>query len=239
MEEYIDSYRPATLSFEGGERRPSTRAASLPPELAELARELEIDTEDISPTRYARAATQTDRSGTVQQIYDLIAEAGADESSPASAHEMRRQLRAIGIDIGNSADDDEDRRSTARHEGAHATIAHALGFTVNSVDIEAGETNFDLPLYFSSSLSERNKEFGMIGAAGAAASGWGSDREEFRNDRISLRAKGLDFEEARKSAEKLLADPDVKATLERLTRALIMVGRLEGDALLGVLDGEL
>jgi hypothetical protein len=98
--EYIDSYRPATLSFEGGERRPSTRAASLPPDLADLARDLGVDPDDAAPVKYARPGSQTDRSSTVEAIFDLIAEAGEDSSAPASAHELRRQLRASGLISG-------------------------------------------------------------------------------------------------------------------------------------------
>jgi hypothetical protein len=79
----------------------------------------------------------------------------------------------------------------------------------------------------------------VIGAAGAAASGRSSDWEENAGDRCAVRAKGwVDFETARAKAEKLLALPDVKATHKRLTRALVMVGRLEGDALRAVLEDE-
>jgi hypothetical protein len=225
-----DSFRPTpegAIRFQGSS------------DLAELARELEIDVDDIPPTRYANPAAQTNRTSTVQRIYDLIADAGEDLPARMGAHEMRNKLRAIGIDLGHAADDAQDRRSTAVHEAGHGAIAHALGWTVNSIDLDAGETKFDLPPYSAhESLSDRNRDFGMIGAAGAAASGWSSDREENLNDRISLRAKSIDFEEARKAAEKLLATSDVKACHERLTRALVMVGELHGETLRRVLNDE-
>jgi hypothetical protein len=241
--EYIDSYRPATLSFEGGERRPSTRAASLPPELAELARELEIDTEDISPTRYARAATQTDRSETVKQIYELIEDIGESPTGttlPQSTHEMRRALREMGISIGDPESDDQDRRSTARHEAAHAAVAHALRWIVTSIDIGAGETRIEWPDIMSQKLSDRNFQYAVIGAAGAAGAGTGSWRDENESDRIAVRLKGwTDFATARAKAEKLLADPAVKATHQRLTDALVMCGELHGETVRRVLEDEL
>ncbi len=226
-----DSFRPGSIYFDNAATR------SFPSELEQLARELGIDTDDAAPVHYANPATQTDRSGTVQQIYALIDGVGEDLPARMSTHEMRNKLRAIGIDLGHAADDAQDRRSTARHEGAHAAIAHALGWTITSIDIEAGHTKFELPPYSAHErLSERNREFGMIGAAGAAASGMSSDWEENMNDRVSLRAKG---QEARRAAEKLLADPDVKATHKRLENALIMCGELHGETLRRVLADEL
>ncbi len=182
------------------------------------------------------AATQTDRSGTVRQIYALD-EAGED--LPAmGAHELRRQLRAIGIDLGHSTDDDLDRRSTARHEAAHAAVAFALGWTVTSVDVGAGETRVEAPDIMSQDLSDQMLQHAAIAAAGAAASGWGSsERDELEADRWAVRQKGwTDFESARAKAEKLLADPFVKGLHERLTDALIMCGELHGETLRRVLE---
>jgi hypothetical protein len=226
-----DSYRPAgTIHFEG-ERR-------LPSDLEDLARDAGIDPDDVAPVRYANPRTQTNRASTAKAIYDLIAEAGEDLPARMGAHEMREKLRAVGIDLGHTNDDAQDRRSTARHEAAHAAVAHALGWQITSINIAAGQTKFDLPPYSAhESLADRNQHFGMIGAAGAAASGWSSDWEENSADRIALRAKGIDFEQARKSAEELLAEPDVKATHKRLTDALVMCGELHGESLRRVLEG--
>jgi hypothetical protein len=235
-----DSYRPAGIHFEGERHNASPR--SLPPELEELAYEAGIDPSDIPPVRYADPRTQSNQSAAARGIMDIVRDNAedlpSDLPSKMSAHEMRRQLRAIGIDLGHSTDDSQDRRSTARHEAAHAAVAHALRWQITSVNIAAGETKFDLPPYSAyETLSERNLAFGMIGAAGAAASGWSSDWEENANDRIALRAKGIDFEEARKSAEALLAEPDGQACHQRLTDALIQTGELHGESLRRVLEG--
>jgi hypothetical protein len=227
-----DSFRPGgSIHFDNAATR------GLPDELEQMARDLGVDPDDAAPVKYARPGSQTDRSSTVEAIFDLIAEAAEDSSAPASAHELRRQLRAIGIDLGHAADDDQDRRSTARHEAAHAAIAHALNWTVTSIDIGAGETKIEWPDIMSRKLSDRNFQYAMIGAAGSAGAGTGSWSDENESDRIAVRLKGwTDFATARAKAEKLLADPDVKATHKRLTDALVMVGRLEGDALRRVLE---
>jgi hypothetical protein len=188
---------------------------------------------NAAPVHYA------DRSGTVRQIYALIDEAGEDLPG-MGAHEMRRQLRAIGIDLGHSTDDDQDRRWTARHEAAHAAVAHALGWSVNSIDIGAGQTRCEPPDIMSQSVSDRKLQHAVIAAAGAAASGQSSDWEENESDRIAVRLEGwFDFETARGKAELALAEPYVKAIHERLTDALIQCGELHGESLRRVLEDEL
>jgi hypothetical protein len=79
-----------------------------------------------------------------------------------------------------------------------------------------------------------------IAAAGAAASGWGSsEREENEADRWAVRRRGFtDFESARAKAEKVLADPWVKAIYNRLVDALLVHGQLEGAELVRVLEDE-
>jgi hypothetical protein len=115
-----------------------------------------------------------------------------------------------------------------------------LNWTVTSIDIGAGETKIEWPDIMGRKLSDRNFQYAVIGAAGAAASGQSSWEEENAGDRYAVRAKGwVDFETARAKAEKLLADPDVKATHKRLTDALIMCGELHGETLRRVLEDEL
>jgi hypothetical protein len=204
-------------------------------ELHDLAHGMGIDPDDMAPVRYANPSRQSDRTEVAREIYRLIAESG--EQLPPSAHEMRNQLRAVGIDLGHSTDDAQDRRSTAIHEAAHGAAAYALGWEVSSIDIAAGITRSQYPDIMSQDLRDRNLEFAVIQAAAAAASGFSSDWEEYGADRAAVRAKGwFDFETARKKAEKLLADPYVRKLHERLTAALIKHGRLEGAQLRAILD---
>jgi hypothetical protein len=179
------------------------------------------------------APDPSDPSASVRELRRLA------EAGEVSAHELRDRLRAVGIDLGHRREDAEDFESNCRHEAGHAVVAHGLGWHVAYVDARAGETKVEPPEYWTQSFSARFTQHTAIAAAGSVGAGTSSMREENLNDRVAVRSKGhTNFEDARKLAEKLLADRWAKPALERLTKALLMVGRLEGDPLLAVLEDD-
>jgi hypothetical protein len=156
-------------------------------------------------------------------------------SGPINVGELRRLARAAGIPIGDARADDEDREWTAKHEAAHAAVAHALGWTVESVDVVSGQTRTVPPALQDQSLAEKDLQHAVIAAAGAAFTGAHSDGE-LEADRFAVRLRGFTrWEEARAKAERLTAEPYVKALYERLTDALLKHDRLEGEQLARVL----
>lgn len=150
--------------------------------------------------------------------------------------ELRRLAREAGFDMGDPRSDDEEREWIAKHEAGHAAIAHALGWTVISVDVGAGQTRCTPPETLHG--AERDLELAVVAAAGAAFTGTHQDHE-LQSDRHNVRLLGanhMDFEEARARAVRLKTDRYVNGLYERLVAGLMEHGRLEGAELRRVLD---
>jgi hypothetical protein len=68
---------------------------------------------------------------------------------------------------------DEDRRRTARHEGAHAAAAHPLGWEVTGVDLDPnGGGGCDILAPPSMTSERRVAERAVIAAAAQKHVGW-------------------------------------------------------------------
>jgi hypothetical protein len=158
-------------------------------------------------------------------------------AGPMSVQALRDFARANGLDLGNEREDKEDRARTIEHESAHVATAHSLGWTVESVSIDAGATKITMPDFQThDSLAQRNLEYAVIAASGAAFTGISSDRGELLSDRWAARSKGVDFVEARRKAVLLTKDRGVRALFDRVVAALTVSGTLEGAELARVLE---
>ncbi len=202
-----------------------------------LARELGIDPDSIPRPRYTNRRAPL---SALKGVADIVAAEGGRNipDGPMNVQEMRRQLRAVGIDLGHAAEDEADRADIARHEAGHAAVAHSLGWKVVAVDIGAGQTQLFPPDISVQSLRDRDRQHAAILAAGAAFAGTHDFSADIGADRANLRARSdLTWQEARKLAEALMDDRRIRARAERLTAALIKHGRLEGADLQRVLEG--
>lgn len=210
-------------------------------ELRTLADALGVD---LDP-RPVRMTNKPAPARSLQAVREIVAEYGGVSSTtdaiPAgrlTAGELRRRARAVGIPIGDERADNEDREWTAKHEAAHAAVAHSLGWKVTSVDVGAGQTRMSPPDDVHG--AERDLGYAVIGAAASAFTGLHPDRDEFGSDRSHLRMSGaghMSFEEARVRAMRLTNHEYVKPLYQRLTAALLKHGRLEGAELRRVLEG--
>jgi hypothetical protein len=167
-----------------------------------------------------------DASASVQELRRLA------ETGEVSVHELRHQLRAVGIDLGHEQEDAEDREHTARHEAGHAAAALALGWGVKWVDVGRGQTQVEQPTYASRDRGAitMDIERATIAAAGAAFTGVDSRRPELEGDRVMVRQHRTRWEDARAEAELMAADRKVRSLHRALTDALLASpnGRLEG-----------
>lgn len=160
---------------------------------------------------------------------------GVERSQNGSSPTTAKSLRAGS----NPESDREEFEDTCRHEAAHAAAAFGLGWSVEFVDARAGQTKVTPPPLYSQSLADKDLQHAVIACAGAVATGISSSRAELEDDRVAVLLRGFThWEDARRKADRLMADRYVKALTERLTDALLRHGRLEGAALDRVLAGD-
>jgi len=162
-----------------------------------------------------------------------------DIQGAESVGELTRAARAVGINLGDAREEDENYLDNVRHEAAHAACAYSLGWSVVWCDARAGNTGINAPDIMSQSINDRHLQHSVIAASAKAFTGSWQDRP-FEDDRFQVRNRGhIDFEAAQRKAEKLAADPWVKGIYNRLIDALLAgPGRLAGDELQRVLEGE-
>jgi hypothetical protein len=214
-------------------------------EIQRMAKEFGVGL-DPAPYRTTTKPAPTDALNGIMAIIgehreDVVSDrpSPSQRKGPMTASAMRDSLREVGIDLGHQREDSEDREHYARHEAGHAVAAHGLGWHVVYCDARAGQTKIEGPEYWTQSLGDRHRQHAAIAAAGSVAAGTSSWRDENLNDRVAVRLKGhTDFEAARKSAERVLADRWAKPALKRLTAALLEHGRLEGAELQRVLEDD-